>query len=114
MKTIIAGSRTVVDYGILLEAVVQAPFVITTVVSGGARGADKLGELYAAAARLPLHVYPADWKNYGRKAGFIRNIEMAQNAEALIAVWDGVSRGTKHMIEEAKKHGLTVYVYEPQ
>ena len=111
MKTIIAGSRTVVDYGVLLEAVVHAPFAITTVISGGARGVDKLGELYAAASRIPLMVRPADWESHGRRAGFIRNIEMAQSAEALIAVWDGVSRGTKHMIEEAKKHGLTVYVH---
>lgn len=111
MKTIIAGSRDIVEYNILLEAIKSAPFSVTTVISGGARGADALGETYANSARIPLSVHPADWNNYGRRAGFIRNIEMAQSAEALIAVWDGKSRGTKRMIEEARKHSLVVHVH---
>lgn len=58
-----------------------------------------------------MYIYPADWKKYGRRAGSIRNIEMAQNAEALLAVWDGISSGTRHMIKEAEKRGLPVYIY---
>jgi hypothetical protein len=55
-------------------------------------------------------VFPADWKTHGKAAGPIRNRQMAKNAEALIALWDGNSRGTKNMIETATKLGLKVYV----
>ena len=59
---------------------------------------------------LPLQIYRADWETHGRAAGPIRNRKMAENASALIALWDGASRGTKNMIETAQKKGLLVYV----
>ena len=110
VKTIIAGGRDITDYKILLEAIAEANFAISCVVSGGAKGADALGEQYAESMNLSLHIFNADWETHGRAAGPIRNRKMAENAEALIALWDGKSRGTKNMIETATKLGLLVYV----
>lgn len=110
MKVIIAGGREITDYDFLLKAVLDANFDITTVVSGGARGADTLGERFAAEAEVELVRFPADWDKHGRAAGPIRNAQMGDYADALIALWDGQSRGTKHMIDYATKKGLKVYV----
>ena len=110
MKVIIAGGRDYHNYDTLLEAIKEAQFPIATVVSGGAKGVDALGERYASEMNLQLNVYEADWETHGRAAGPIRNRKMAENAEALIALWDGQSRGTKNMIETAQKKGLLVYV----
>lgn len=109
MKTIIAGSRGITDYSLLLKAYSECGFEITEVVSGGARGVDKLGERLAQELNLPLKIFPADWSK-GKQAGFIRNVQMAEHADALIAVWDGQSRGTAHMITIARSLGLKVYV----
>jgi hypothetical protein len=111
MKTIIAGGRTINDYNLLLNAIAQCQFAITAVVSGKAKGADALGERYANEHNLPIHEFPADWKRFGRGAGAQRNTEMAKNAEALLALWDGHSKGTKNMIDNAKRLGLTVSIY---
>jgi hypothetical protein len=110
MITIIAGGRDIHDYELLLDAIEEAPFDITTVVSGGAKGVDAMGERFAEDMNLSLKIFNADWQTHGRAAGPIRNRKMAENAEALIALWDGKSRGTKNMIETATKHGLLVYV----
>lgn len=115
MKTIIAGSRAIDDWAMLYVAVnwarVAEGIEVTEVVSGNARGVDLLGELYAEKYNLPLHKFPADWETYGKSAGMIRNKQMLKNAEALIAVWDGKSKGTENMIDIARKAGLKVYVY---
>lgn len=115
MITIVAGSRHISDYNILLEAIKEAQvierIIPTSIVSGTAKGADKLGERYAVEQGLPLMQYPADWKKHGIRAGFIRNTEMAEKSEALIALWDGKSNGTKHMIKEARRLNLRVFVY---
>lgn len=110
MKTIIAGGRDYHNYDTLLEAIAECNWQITEVVSGGAKGVDALGEAYAVDKNLPLHIYAADWETHGRAAGPIRNRKMAENAVALIALWDGRSKGTKNMIETATKKGLLVYV----
>lgn len=111
MRTIIAGSRGIVLFEILELAIKKAPFEVTTVISGGADGVDKMGENYAKKHKLPVEVFLPDWAKHGKAAGPIRNRQMADNAEALLALWDGVSRGTKNMIEEAKARNLHVYVY---
>lgn len=111
MKTIIAGSRnaSVKD---TRTAIVLCPWEITSVISGLARGPDTHGVDYAKKNRLPVHFFPADWEKFGITAGYIRNRQMAQNAEALIAVWDGKSKGTKHMIHTASSHGIhLIHVY---
>lgn len=109
-RVIIAGGRDYHDYDKVLEAIAESGFTIDVVVSGGAKGVDALGERYAAEKNIPLNVFQADWQTNGRAAGPIRNRKMAENADALIAVWDGQSRGTKNMIETATKKGLLVYV----
>ncbi len=111
MKTIIAGSRGITQEAILDIAIANCPFIITSVVSGGARGVDKLGETFSKKHHLPLYLYPAKWDLFGKSAGYIRNKEMAENSEALLAIWDGSSKGTKHMIDLAKKYKLTIYIH---
>jgi hypothetical protein len=110
MKTIIAGGRTITDYSLVLSALRESEFQPTEIVSGMAAGVDTLAVQYATENNLPLKEFHADWKTHGRSAGYRRNREMAEYGEALIAIWDGESRGTKNMIEEATKRGLRVYV----
>jgi len=112
MKTIIAGGRNITDYLQVHHAVTKAPWLITEVVSGMAKGVDTLGEQWAEKAAVPVKQFPADWDQHGKKAGPLRNIEMGEYAEALIAIWDGKSRGTKHMIDYATSKGLKVYVHK--
>jgi hypothetical protein len=109
-KTIIAGSRGITDYSLVEEAVKESNFCIQEVVSGTARGVDKLGEEYATKNCIPLSKFPADWNKHGKGAGYIRNSQMADYADSLIALWDGKSKGTKHMIDDSKKKGLNVFV----
>ena len=110
MKVIIAGGREINDYELVLKAVLNAGFDITAVVSGGARGVDSLGEKFAEEVGLELFRFPAEWDKYRNAAGPIRNRVMGDFADALIAIWDGKSTGTKDMINYATKKGLKVYV----
>lgn len=112
MKAIVAGSRAFNDSAKLFSELnkLVKEYNIDTIISGGARGADSLGEWYACEHNLKLKVFPAKWDIYGKAAGYKRNIEMASNADMLIAFWDGESKGTKHMIEIAKAKGLKVFV----
>lgn len=80
------------------------------IVSGGARGADQLGELYAKSKGFALKRFPANWDVHGISAGIKRNIEMAEYADALIAFWNNKSSGTRNMINEAKKRDLKIRV----
>lgn len=112
MKVIIAGSRTFDDYEKLKQ---KCDFLLHNIkdieiVSGNAAGADLLGERYARERGYKLYLYPADWEKYGRRAGYVRNSAMAKNADALIAFWNGISSGTKMMIDIARKEGLKVKI----
>jgi len=112
MRIIIAGGRDFIDVDLLwstMDALLEGVQDVT-IVSGGARGADKMGERYADSKNLPVQRYPADWNKYGKQAGYLRNAEMAANADALVAFWDKKSNGTRHMIDLAKKAGLTITV----
>ncbi len=111
MRTIIAGSRGGIHYQNLLDALKEISWTPTVVVSGTARGVDLMGERWAKENNLPIERYPADWDKHGKPAGYIRNAEMADKAEDLLALWDGQSRGTMHMINLAKKKGLVVHVW---
>ena len=114
-KVIIAGGREFTDYSfleqkvdLLLSEKSQSHRIV--IVEGGARGADRLGRNYAHSRGYEVVTFPANWDKYGKGAGFIRNREMANYADALIAFWDGQSPGTKHMINEAKEKGLAVRI----
>jgi hypothetical protein len=112
MKVIIAGGRNFNDYEKLCQFCDKALSKQTEVeiVSGTANGADKLGEKYANDNGHPIKQFPADWDKYGKSAGYKRNAQMADYADALIAFWDGKSRGTKHMIDLANRANLKVKV----
>jgi hypothetical protein len=110
MRTIVAGCRYGVSYSDVVSAIENCGWTPTVIISGGASGADAHGEHYAVSHGIPFEVYPANWKKYGLAAGPIRNAEMANVAEALIAIWDNVSRGTSNMISSAKKRGLKIHV----
>lgn len=111
-KVIVAGSRDFSDYE-LLEVEVSlfiADLDSPIIVSGTARGADRLGEIFAAKHKLQVERMPADWDKHGRIAGYLRNIEMAKVSTHCIVFWDGHSRGTKTMIDIAKKFKLQTKV----
>lgn len=114
MKVIIAGSRDFSDYKCLerhLEKVQDKyGWNITEIVSGTARGADQLGERWAKEHGIPIKRFPADWTNYGKSAGYRRNVQMAEYADALIAFNLNNSKGTNHMINIAKERKLKGYV----
>ena len=116
IKVIIAGTRDFNDYSFLKKNLdyflqgINPNNEEIEIVSGNARGADKLGERYAKEHNLPVKLFPANWDKYGKRAGYLRNQEMANYADVLIAFWDEKSKGTKHMIDIAKKQDLTVIV----
>jgi len=110
MRTIVAGSRYLTNSDIIEEGIAASGFAITEVVSGGARGTDFLGEQWAKKNGIACSVFPADWDRYGKSAGPIRNAQMANHAEALIAFPAKDSVGTYDMIRKAKKKGLQVFV----
>ena len=113
MKWIIAGGRDFDDYERLCATANRIIDPDDTVISGTAKGADTLGEKYAAEHEpfgMRLVRRPADWKKHGKSAGHRRNHQMALEADGLLAFWDGRSPGTKNMIEEAHKARLTTHV----
>ena len=102
MKIAIIGSRGFNDYNLMVK---RCDFYLSNIkeqiviVSGGARGADKLAERYAKERNYKMDVYLADWEKHGKRAGMLRNKEMANICDCVVAFWDGESRGTKQMIE---------------
>ncbi len=113
MKTIIAGSRTIHDYDLVSRVIADSDFTITEVFCGQAGGVDLLGCRWAREHNIPVKFFPADWKQYGKVAGFLRNHEMAAFAHQLILVWDGSSPGSAHMLKMARQCGLRVYAHSP-
>ena len=113
MRTIVAGCRDIFSTKEFKNARIVAKthgIYIDTLVCGMAKGVDTMAYEWAKRVGIEVHKYPADW-SLGKSAGYIRNAEMADNADALIAVWDGYSKGTKMMIDLATKKGLKVYVH---
>lgn len=113
-KVIVAGSRGFSDYE-MLERKLDRILVNKVsegieVVCGEARGADALGKRYALNRGYKVSSFPADWKKYGVSAGFRRNWEMADYADALVAFWDGKSSGTQHMIMAAEVREMPMRV----
>jgi uncharacterized protein (DUF1778 family) len=120
LRCVVAGSRGITSLDVVRAAVAGAPFFdrVGTIGSGGARGVDTLAGVVAAELGLPFVEMPADWDQHGKRAGYLRNAEMAVWAKetppgALVAAWDGFSRGTRHMIDLANEHGLLVHIVVP-
>ena len=119
-RIIIAGSRDFNDYEYLKKELTQFianhPNRQFTIVSGAARGADRLGERFAREKNISVKRFPAEWDKLGRGAGYIRNAQMLDYISQsdcegyVIAFWDGKSKGTQHMIKTAQKAGVTVEI----
>lgn len=111
-KVAIVGSRDFDDYEMLCDYMdyANAEGTVTEVLCGCAKGADTLGERWALERGIKVTRFKPDWEKFGKGAGFLRNQEMADEANAVVAFWDGESRGTKHMIEYSKKIGKQVRV----
>ena len=112
MKVIIAGPRYVTDFGIVKQAIEASGFNITQVVSGGARGVDTLGEIWARANGIKFVRFPADWNKHGKSAGPIRNQEMAKYADALVVIIFPNSKGSTNMFHVGNRNGLKIYMEE--
>ena len=112
MKLIVAGSREFNNYDLLKKSIQEnfQRWEVEEIVSGTARGADTLGEQFAKEYNIPVKQFPANWDLYGKSAGYRRNAEMASYADALIAFWNGESKGTMHMINLAKEKNLKVVI----
>lgn len=111
-NVIVAGSRTFDNYRLLSKTLdelfcARPPDAI---LCGEAKGADSLGKRYAKSRHIHVLSFPANWYRYGRRAGYIRNAAMLEHADCLVAFWDGESKGTKHMIDIARKAGIEVHV----
>lgn len=115
MKVIVAGSRTISNYNFVKKAIElsieKKGWEITEVVCGMAKGVDTFGMRWAYENNVQVNKKPADWDLHGKAAGFIRNKEMAQYADACIVLYDGKSRGSANMIKQAKEHGLDTVVF---
>ena len=114
-RVLICGSRTFDDAHLMCEHVMRLPMG-TTVIHGGAKGADALADLYAREMRLGVEVYPADWKQYGKRAGYLRNAQMLDEGkpDLVLAFVDkplSESRGTAMMVALAMKAGVPTAVH---
>lgn len=109
MMYAVVGSRNFVNYGIVCS-ILDEYTDITHIVSGGARGADYLGKKYAEEKNLEYIEFPAEWDKYGRSAGFIRNKDIVNNSDIIIAFWDGISKGTENTINYARKQKKEVRI----
>ena len=107
----VIGSRDFNDYERLKAVVI--PHLPARLISGGAKGADALAERLATEQELPIDVIPADWERYGRGAGPIRNKQIVESADLVIAFWDGKSRGTRSALAHAERAGVAIEVYYP-
>ena len=105
MKLAIIGSRGFTDYDFLKKSVTHFlkhnSLACTHIVSGGAKGADTLGHRFAMEHQLEMIVFKPDWKRFGKRAGYIRNTDIIENSDIVIAFWDGISPGTKDSIDKA-------------
>ena len=98
----IVGSRSCPP----IDIASHLPFIPSTIVSGGAKGADTYAQEYAVKYDIPLIEFLPDYKNHGRSAPIIRNIQIVENCDFLLAFWDGTSRGTRFTTDYAEKHGV--------
>lgn len=117
MRIIIAGSRDLGGdeyFEIVSEALLDAiriwePTVVTEIISGGARGIDTIAEGVAREYAIAFKEFPADWDRHGKRAGYLRNVQMAEAGDALLLVWDGRSKGSKMMKDIAERYRLPIH-----
>lgn len=115
--TIVAGSRNIINQDVVETAIQVAPITIDELVSGSANGVDTCAEEWATKNDIPTKTFPVtqdDYDEYGKRAPLKRNEEMVEYADALIAVWDGESTGTKHIIDFARKKNIKTFVHHTE
>jgi hypothetical protein len=112
MKVAVVGSRTFIDYDILKKNldIIHEKKPITYIVSGGAKGADSLGEKWAKENNIESLIFIPDWDKFGKSAGYKRNESIIINSDIVIAFWDGKSKGTQHSINLSKQHNKPVFI----
>ena len=110
MKLAIIGSRTFNDFPLLLDYLTSyffnslpRVFRFDTVISGGAAGADRLGERFADDYEIEKQIFKPEWDKYGKSAGFKRNQQIVDACDIVLAFWNGESKGTQDTIEKAKR-----------
>lgn len=108
MKVAVIGSRSFNDYQRLKDTLSKID--VSLLVSGGANGADKLGEQYANENNIPTKIFLPDWEKHGKAAGFLRNTDIINEAELVVAFWDQQSNGTRDSIQKAEKQGKKVMI----
>lgn len=108
----VIGSRSFNDYSLLSKNLnYMFKFdMIKSIVSGGAKGADSLGERYAIENNIPTKIFYPDWNKYGKRAGFLRNEDIIKNSDIVISFWDLVSKGTKHSIDLSLKNNKLLII----
>ena len=115
MKVVVCGSRDGWNWrirGAIYDRLHELPRA-SCVMHGGARGVDRLADEFARKLGFFVEEYPADWEQYGKRAGIMRNLKMLdQNPELVIAYWNGESRGTKHMIDAAREREIPVEIHQ--
>jgi hypothetical protein len=114
LRLAIVGSRTFKNFKRfkeILDKLRGNGLKVSRITSGGAIGADSLAEKYAKQNDIPLHIYKPDWDKYGKRAGFIRNHEIVDNSDFLIAFWNGVSKGTQHSIMLAEQKQIDYRIF---
>jgi hypothetical protein len=111
MRVVVSGSRTITEFALVEKAIRESGFEISVLLSGHAKGVDRLAERWAKENGIPIETFPALWEVHGIIAGHLRNGEMVDKSEGLIAVWDGLSAGTRDIIVRAKKKDRRVFVF---
>lgn len=114
MRFIVAGSREFTNWKILEDILPNFITPKDEIVCGGARGGDAAGKKYAESHNIPIKIFPANWDKYGKSAGYIRNAEMGEYGDVLIAFWDKQSRGTLNMIKTMQLNKKPYYIYDFQ
>jgi len=118
IRLAVVGSRTITDFNIVADYLDDLIFktnkisAVGLIISGGARGIDRLAERYADERGIKKKVIKPDWNTYGKRAGYLRNIEIVKNASMVVAIWDGKSKGTKHTIDIAEREGKEVIIFK--
>jgi hypothetical protein len=101
MKLLIAGSRSITEF----DLTPHIPADVDLIITGGAKGVDALGEQYAREHGIPTVTVKPIYEKYGRAAPIRRDEEMVDMADAVLVVWDGVSRGSRHTADYARVKG---------
>lgn len=111
VKMAVIGTRGFSDYEYMKE--ILEWYDIKKIISGGAKGADRLAEQYASEKNIPIQIFEPQWDKFGKSAGYKRNIQIVDAADEIVAFWDQKSKGTGHSVKIAEEQGKPVYIYWP-